>query len=86
MSNHIFEMHKKKLDRELANLRKQIAEDFYEQCAGTFEDVGGSTPNNPSIFNRILVAFASDEPKYAATKTEFAQLLRTIANELDGKG
>lgn len=63
--------------------QKALSELFYEQCAGTYSGHMANVPNNPLMFG--LVAAATEvrsDNCYAASKNNFANLLREIADQL----
>ena len=78
-------------NHKLCGLREEIMKDknkafatfFYEQCAGTFAGHMANVANNPVLFGMISAASGKQDSCYAATKTEFAELLRTMADDLD---
>lgn len=61
---------------------KPMAEFFYEQCAGTFSGHMAHVANNPVLFGVVKAHSETEGDVYAATKAEFAELLRSIADEL----
>lgn len=62
---------------------KTLAKYFYEQCAGTHSGHMANIANNPVLFGLISAATGRNDNCYAATKNEFAKLLRDIAYQLE---
>ena len=62
---------------------KAFAKFFYEQCAGTSSGHMAMVPNNPTLFGLVKACSGHQDNCYAATRSEFAQMLIDIANELD---
>ena len=60
-----------------------IADYFYEQCAGTTSGHMSMIPNNPTIFGLVKSMTGRSDRMYAATKTDFAQILVALAKKLD---
>jgi hypothetical protein len=65
------------------NSNKMMADFFYEQCAGTLSGHMAPVPNNPVLFGLMSVWLGTNDNRHAATKAEFAELIRKIADELD---
>ena len=63
-----------------------LAEFFYEQCAGTTSGHMALIPNNPVIFGLVRAVTGTSDNCHAASQTEFAELLRDMADFLDGGG
>ena len=63
-----------------------LAKFFYEQCAGVTSGHMAPIPNNPVLFGLLSAATGTRDNNYAASQTEFAELLREIADWLDGGG
>ena len=64
-------------NRDLANI-------FYEQCAGTYPGHMGNVPNIPIIYSMIKAVTVGSSNCHACTKKSFAVMLRKLADELDG--
>ena len=62
---------------------KTLAKFFYEQCAGTHSGHMANIANNPVLFGLIRAASGRNDNCYAATQTEFAKMLREMADQLD---
>ena len=61
-----------------------LAEFFYEQCAGATSGHMAMIPNNPIMFSLIAVFTGGvNNTRHAATKEEFQEFLRYMADELD---
>lgn len=63
-----------------------LAKFFYEQCAGVTNGHMSPIPNHPVLFGLLRAATGTRDHCYAASQTEFAELLREIADWLDGGG
>ena len=61
---------------------KAMSNFFYEQCAGTFSGHMSNVANNPTLFGLMQAHSETRDACYAITKTEFAELLHSIADEL----
>lgn len=61
---------------------KIMAEFFYEQCAGTTTGHMAMIPNNPVIYGLIKASSNTHGSDHAASQTEFAAILRKIADDL----
>ncbi len=61
---------------------KAMAEFFYEQCAGSTSGHMAMLPNNPVVYGLIKAHTGTRDNCHAATKTDFAVLLRKMADEL----
>jgi len=60
-----------------------IARFFYEQCAGSTTGHMAMIPNNPVLFGLIKSISGNNDKAYAATQSEFADMLRLMADDLD---
>lgn len=63
---------------------KTLAKYFYEQCTGTYSGHMARIANNPVLFGLFSAATGRNDSAYAATQTEFAKILRDIADQLEG--
>ena len=61
---------------------KPMANFFYEQCAGSSNGHMSEIPNSPVLFGLIGAHSGRMESTYSATKTEFAEFLRSVADQL----
>ena len=64
------------------SMNKQLAKFFYEQCAGSYSGHMANIPNNPVLFGLTKAYSGGSDNLYAATQTEFAEMLREVADEL----
>jgi hypothetical protein len=64
-------------------MNKTLAKFFYEQCAGTTSGHMAMIPNNPTMFALVKAHSGRDDNHYAATQTEFSEMLRQMADALD---
>jgi hypothetical protein len=64
-------------------MNEALAKYFYEQCAGTTPGHSAMIPNNPTLFTLVKAFTCRKDNCYAATQTEFANMLRDMADALD---
>ena len=65
------------------SVSKNVSDIFYEQMCGSTSGHMAHVPNNPVLFSMMKVFSGSSDNVYAASKTEFAELLRSIAANYD---
>jgi len=65
-------------------MNKTMALFFYEQCAGTSTGHMAMIPNSPVLFSLIKSRFLRNDNTLACSRTEFAKMLREIADDLEG--
>lgn len=65
--------------------KQAISKFFYEQCAGSTSGHMAMIPNNPVLFGLIKSMSGTNDNNYACTQTEFAAILRELAEDLDPK-
>jgi hypothetical protein len=64
---------------------KILANFFYEQCAGASSGHMAMIPNNAVLFGLVRAYSRSSNNTHAASKAQFSEMLREIANDLDGE-
>jgi hypothetical protein len=62
---------------------KEMAEFFYEQCAGTTSGHMAAIPNNPVLFGLVSACAGKSGSTHACSRPEFAALLREAAAYLE---
>ena len=65
------------------SMEEAFATLFYEQCAGTTAGHMAPIPNNPVLFSMVKAKMNNHSHTHAASKNEFAELLREIARTLE---
>ena len=64
------------------NVSKEVAEFFYEQCAGEYSGHMSTIPNNPTV-QGLLRAHGITNPRHPDSLKQFAEFCRLVAEQLD---